>query len=149
MNSVISSAIRTWKCENCIYSQDTDPTSIFQQHPSMFPNVPLGKCPACYSKGLESNFGVPLDQSEMSIVNVATDETLASTTVQETDEYDQPVMIQTGERYELRVNQQTGEIYSEAVPVYEPKMRELTSQELAQLMQQRDDSLRTLEDIAV
>lgn len=50
---------------------------------------------------------------------------------EEADEHGDVIMAQTREHYELRVDQQTGSIYSKAVPVYEPEMRSLTTQELA------------------
>jgi hypothetical protein len=80
---------------------------------------------------------------------VATDDDLAQVTEVETDANGQTVMEQIDERYELRVDQATGMIYTEAVPVYAPKLRELTTQELADLKEQRDRNLDTIEQIAV
>ena len=150
--------LKSWACPNCPYYQQFDPTDlhlVVQNFPEC-PDLPLGKCPACW---MGKNPQKVKQTSEMGLMlssegsrlqsNVASDDVLEAKEVPDTDQDGQPIMVQTGERYELRVNQSTGEIYSEPVPVYEPKMRSLTPQELAELKTQRDQNLDALEAVAV
>lgn len=154
--------VKTWGCDNCAYSwqfsgeaANTSPYELNdwqlrQQFPERsFDGLKAGDCPSCHARGVKGTLGLIIDPALMSTIEVATDEALEATMVEELDEFGQPVMIQTSERYELRVNQQTGEIYSEAVPVMEPKMRELTTKELNDLKAKRNHNLDELDKVAV
>jgi hypothetical protein len=147
----------TWGCEHCGYFQDFDPTVPGEQARRFpeFPGIPDGACPACYSGRNEqkvqraSTLYQVTDLTSATDVSVASDAELESRQVPELDANGQQVLEQVGERYELRVNQSTGEIYSEPVPVYEPKLRSLTDQELAELKLQAAKSRDALEAVAV
>jgi len=158
----MEAAVKTWICGNCPYrwqfsgeAVDSTPydlttAQILEQFPEpQFVGLQAGKCPNCHLKGLSSPLGLSIDPDEMSSITVIADGVLESQQALDVDEHGQPIMIQTGERYELRVNQQTGAVYSELVPIFEQKMRELTTQELADLKEQRDRSLGELERVAV
>lgn len=160
--------INTWGCA-CQYTQDFDPADAEKWNRHITSDVqlqeigrrkaitepPQGKCPACwlgindervvYNRDL---FGVT-DLGALSTTTSASDAELEGRMVEERDTQGNVVMVEAGSRYELRVNPDTGEIYSEPVPVYEPKMRPLTTQELADLKHQRDLNLDALEKVAV
>jgi len=150
-------AIKTYACPECGYYQNASPygEDVMARLFPEFPGIPDGACPACYSgKNPQrvqqiSTLETLTDTSGLSQTTVAGNDELASRTVEELDAHGRTVMEQVGEHYELRVNRQTGEIFSELVPDYAPKMRQLTKEEVAALKNQRDDNLRKLEDLAV
>lgn len=155
MNQTIV-AIKTYACPLCGYCQNADPygVGVMARMFPEFPGIPDGACPACYSgKNPQrvqqvSTLETLTDTSGLSQTTVAGNDELESRTVEELDENGKAILEQVGEHYELRVNRQTGEISSELVPDFAPKMRELTTQEIADLKAQRDDSLRSLDDLA-
>lgn len=153
--------INTWACPNCDYMQYNNPANEVEMNQIFFEDRYAGRptqaCPACYAgenaqhtKGihyLESISGV--DLSRLGQKQTASDATLEGIQVPDLDENGDTIQIQTGSRWELQVDQSTGAISSVEVPVYEPKMRNLTTQELADLKEQRDRSLDELEKVAV
>lgn len=160
--------ITTWGCV-CEYSQDFDPGDALKWEQYITNDTqlqrvaiakgrilsPQGKCPACWL-GLNDErviydrdlYGIT-DFSNLATTTSASDADLESRQLEMRDADGRVIQEQTGERYELRVNQQTGQIYSEAVPVYEPKMVPISQQQLAALKEQRDRSLDALESVAV
>lgn len=151
--------MRTWACPNCEYKQFHDPSneaemnSIFRE--PVFQGRPLGACPACYS-GRNAQRTAQLsmlgeisgvDLSALGERRVADDSTLESTTVIEVDQYGREVQEQVGETETLAIVE--GKPAVVTAPVYEPKMRSLTDEELAALKEQRDQNLDALEKVAV
>lgn len=73
-----------WVCLGCPtnfpthmpYHQDTDPYNPFQQHPDMFPDVPLGKCPRCFKAGKSEEMVAIKDSPSKprAIVSIDTDD---------------------------------------------------------------------------
>lgn len=152
--------IKTWVCPNCRYSQyysPEDPRMDTDFAEARYAGRPSTACPACYAgENPQRIRGVyhleVLAGGDLSLLGqrrVASDAVLEATLVPELDENGKPVMIQTGERYELRVNPDTGDIYSEAVPVYEPKMIPAPKQQVDELKLQRDQELDALASVAV
>lgn len=154
MNDKTIVKIKTWYCPSCGYTAPSHVDSYGAKFLAKYPGVVAGGCPSCATHPIERNHsplelleGVDLDA--MVRIESSGDAALEAMMVEDLDSNGEPIMIQTGERYELRVNPQTGEIYSEPVPVYEPKMRSLTPQELTELKTERDQNLDALESVAV
>ena len=155
---LIAATITTWACPNCEYKQYNDPANeqrmgeIFSE--ARYAGRPVGACPACWAGEnaqrtkdefyLESINGV--DLSALGQTRVADDATLEATQVDDLDANGQPIMEPTGEvRYQF--DPMTGTI--NPVEVMQPKMRSLTTAELAELKQQRNQNLDALEAVAV
>lgn len=125
---------------------DLSADDLKRQFPDL-PGLPKGKCPACFHRGVLSTLGLEIDLENMSTAAVATDEDIDNHQVPEFDEQELPVLVQAGEKEVLTIDNGKPTVITE--PVYEPKLRELTTQELAELKQQRDRDLDKLEKIAV
>lgn len=152
--------VKTWKCSTCPFRwqfsgdalsnspYDLTDVQLKQQFPEgRFAGLPAGKCPNCYSQGQLNPLGLSVDEAEMSVITVASDEVLEATLVPEVDADGQTVMVQTGTHKEIGIVGDSVGIVE--VPVYEPKLRSLTTKELAELKLQRDQNLDALESIAV
>ena len=159
---ITTAKVKTWICQTCPYRwqfsgdaiastpYDLTDAQLKEQFPEpQFAGLTTGKCPNCFLQGVTSPLGLSVDISEMTEIIPATDDELGNQEVEELDANNQPIMVQTGSRWELSVDQATGKVGSVEVPVYEPKMRSLTTQELAELKQQRDQNLDALEKVAV
>ena len=150
---------KTWICNTCIFrwqfsgeAVDVSPydltdAQLKKQFPEgRFAGLPAGKCPNCYSQGQLNPLGLSVDEAEMSVITVSSDEVLEATLVPELDSNGDPIMVQTDQvRYQF--DPLTGRI--NPVPVYEPKLRPLTTTELSDLKLQRDRSLDALGQTAV
>jgi hypothetical protein len=132
----------TFTCNGCggVFDFDLADTEAIKRYFPLAENPVANCCPVCGGN-------VSLDAEPKSHVTVSSDATLEATQVPELDEDGHPITIQTGERQDIGiVNGQIGIITH---PIYEPKMRSLTTQELAALKQQRDQNLDALSSIAV
>jgi len=142
---------KSWVCSNrptCVYVQDTDPFNPWQQSPDMFPDVPLGKCPSCYSNKGDFDL-VELSAESPVSFSVISDTDLEATQVQALDANGQPLMMQVGEHYELHVDRSNGQISSILVPDYAPQMRSLTATEISNFKLQRDKNVDSLSSAVV
>lgn len=147
----------TFVCAMCGYNQNFDPfvDGVMAAHFPEFPGIPNGACPACYSGRnpdrtmRDCQLFRAVDLSQLTVQTVASDATLEATEVPDLDTNGQQIMEQTGEHYELQVNQSTGAVGSVLVPDYAPKMRLQTTEELAALTLQRNQSLDELDKVAV
>jgi len=152
MNTTILT-IETFGCPSCGYYQDFNSLDNPQKHASIFPNIPLGVCPACYTGQNDervkrsSSLSKIVDFSNMATITSASDVELQATKKPEVDANGQPVLIQTGEREKLDIINGVPAVVTE--PVMEPKLRDLTDIELTALKLQRNQSLDELEKVAV